>query len=157
MTSSSAYLDGLKMLARRELSEQQVRQRLARRSHDRDAVDQAVARLKEERAIDDARTAGAIARTETSIKRRGKFRVQRKIESAGIASATAKQAVDEVFATIDDRALIEAALARRLRGRDLVKDEVEFARLYRYLIGQGFEADRVVRILESHRSRSMHQ
>ena len=48
-----AYLDGLKMLARRELSEAQVRQRLVRRSHEADAIDEAIARLKDARAIDD--------------------------------------------------------------------------------------------------------
>ena len=151
MPSSTAYLDGLKMLARRELSEQQVRQRLVRRNHDGDAIDEAVNRLKQERAIDDARTAGAIARTETSIKRRGRFRIQRKIESAGIPSATAKHAVDEVFSAIDPAALIEAALEKRLRGRTRIKDEAEFSRLYRYLIGQGFEADQVMKALGARR------
>ena len=34
----SAYVDGLKMLARRELSELQVRQRLARKGHQPDAI-----------------------------------------------------------------------------------------------------------------------
>jgi SOS response regulatory protein OraA/RecX len=51
----SAYLDGLKMLGRRELSEQQVRQRLARKAHTRDEIDEAVARLRDERAINDQR------------------------------------------------------------------------------------------------------
>jgi regulatory protein len=141
------------MLARRELSERQVRQRLARRLHDADDIEDAVARLKEERAIDDARTAGAIARTETVVKRRGRFRVQRKIESAGISSAAARRAVDEVFGAIDDDQLIEAALARRLRGSARIKDDSEFARLYRFLIGQGFEADRVMKVLTARRSR----
>ena len=71
------YLDALKMLARRELSEAQVRQRLARRGHDPESIDAAVARLKGERAIDDARVAEAIARTETAAKRRGRLRVSR--------------------------------------------------------------------------------
>ncbi len=38
----SAYLEGLKMLARRELSEMQVRQRLARKGHEPQAIDEAV-------------------------------------------------------------------------------------------------------------------
>ena len=80
---SQTYLAALKLLARRELSEAQVRQRLARRGHDPDAIEEAVARLKEERAIDDARVAEAIARTETSVKRRGIVRVRRQIENAG--------------------------------------------------------------------------
>ncbi|HXI27531.1 MAG TPA: RecX family transcriptional regulator, partial [Vicinamibacterales bacterium] len=102
----SAYLDGVKMLARRELSELQVRQRLARKGHEREAIDEAVARLRDERAIDDARVAEAIARTETSVRRRGKLRVRMQIQRAGISNATAKQAVDQVFEAIDDDALL---------------------------------------------------
>jgi regulatory protein len=148
---SSAYVDGLKLLARRELSEMQVRQRLARKGHDRDAVDAAVARLREERAIDDGRVAEAIARTETSVRRRGKLRVRLQIERAGIAKNTAKQAVEEVFLSIDDEGLLEASLRKRLRGRDTIADDREFERLYRYLVRQGFESERVLAALNARR------
>jgi len=135
------------MLARRELSEAQVRQRLGRREHDPDVIDEAIARLREERAIDDRRVAEAIARTETSLRKRGKLRVKRKIQSAGISSSVAKQAIDETFAEVDADALLEAALARRLRHGKAIADDREFNRLYRYLIGQGFESDKVVTAL----------
>lgn len=135
------------MLARRELSEAQVRQRLAAREHDADAIDAAVARLSAERAIDDERVAGAIARTESSIRRRGKLRVRREIERAGIAAPVARRAVDEAFGALDPDAHIESALARRLHG-DHIKDPSEFRRLYRFLIGQGFEADQVLATLK---------
>jgi regulatory protein len=147
--SQRAYVDGLRMLARRELSESQVRQRLARKEHDEADIDEAVTRLLAERAIDDVRTAEAIARTETSIRGRGKLRVKRKIESAGIAAATAKHAVDEIFGDLDPEALLDAALAKRLRGDGMIKDDREFNRLYRYLVGQGFEPDRVLALLKS--------
>ena len=147
----NAYIDGLKMLARRELSEKQVRERLVRKGHDNDAVDDAIARLREERALDDARVAGAIARTETSIRRRGKLRVQLQIQRAGIDKAIAKRAVDEAFDAIDDEALIEASLNKRLRGRDTIADDREFQRLYRYLAGQGFENDRIMKLLSARR------
>jgi regulatory protein len=147
----SAYVDGLKMLARRELSEAQVRQRLARKQHDADAIDAAIERLRAERAIDDARVAEAIARTETSIRRRGKLRVRMQIERAGIGKAIARQAIDAVFDSLDDDALIEAALQKRLRGRDTIADDREFQRLYRYLAAQGFESDRILRLLNGRR------
>ena len=147
--SRAAYVDGLKLLARRELSEAEVRRRLERRGHDADAIDAAVARLLEEHAIDDRRVAEAIARTESSVRRRGRLRVQRRIESAGIAGAVARRAVDEVFADIDPDALLASSLAKRLGGRDEVAGEAEFRRLYRYLIGQGFEPDRVVNALRA--------
>src|SRR5947207_2390255 len=133
------------MLARRELSEAQVRQRLARRGHAEEAIDAAVSKLLEERAIDDARVAEAIARTQTAVRGRGRLRVKRQIESAGILGAVARRAVDEVFSAIDADALLEAALAKRLRGRSIADDR-EFQRLYRYLVGQGFEPDRVLQL-----------
>jgi regulatory protein len=145
----SAYVDGLKMLARRELSEMQVRQRLARQGHEPDAIEAAVTRLREERAIDDTRVAEAIARTETSIRGRGKLRVRLQIERAGIAKATAKRAIDDVFEAVDDDALLEASLARRLRGRETIADDRELQRLYRYLISQGFESDRILKALNA--------
>ncbi len=65
-----------------------------------------IARLKSERAIDDARVAEAIARTEVSIRRRGRLRVDRRIQSAGIAASTAKQAVDRIYGDLDADALL---------------------------------------------------
>jgi SOS response regulatory protein OraA/RecX len=61
--------------------------------------------------------------------------------------------MDEVLGALDDTALISAALARRLRGRETIKDDAEFARLYRYLLGQGFEADQVMKILVARSAR----
>jgi regulatory protein len=145
---NAAYLDGLKMLARRELSEHQVRQRLARKGHDPDLIDEAITRLRHERAIDDARVAAAIARTETAIKRRGRLRVRMHIERAGIDRTLAKAATDDVFDGIDDDALLEAALRKRLRDRNHIADQREFQRLYRFLTAQGFESDRILRLLK---------
>src|SRR4249920_3691585 len=148
---SSAYVDGLKMLGRRELSEQQVRQRLARKQYSQDDIDEAVARLRAERAINDQRVAEAIARMETGIRKRGKVRVRIQLERAGIAKETARMAIDGVFGALDDDALLQSSLQKRLRGRDSIVDDREFARLFRYLIGQGFESDRVMKALKAYR------
>ena len=148
---SSAYIDGLKMLGRREQSEQQVRQRLARKQYSQDDIDEAVARLRAERAINDQRVAEAIARMETGIRKRGKVRVRIQLERAGIAKETARMAIDGVFGALDDDALLQSSLQKRLRGRDSIADDREFARLFRYLIGQGFESDRVMKALKAYR------
>jgi regulatory protein len=150
LVPSRAYLDGLKLLARRELSEAQVRQRLARKGHNQDDIDGAVAQLRAERALDDERVAGAIARTETAVRGRGRARVQLQIERAGIARSVARQAVDGVFQDLDSGELLAAALEKRLRGRP-VADDRERQRLYRYLVGQGFEPDRVLALLDKRR------
>ena len=146
-----AYLSALRMLAARELSEAQVRQRLTRREYADDEIEAAIARLKASNSIDDARVAGALARTESSLRKRGRLRVKRRIEAAGIASAIAQRAVDETFADIDGDALLAAALDKRLRGRTDIADDREFQRLYRFLSTQGFESDRILTLLRSRR------
>ena len=146
-----AYLSALRMLAARELSEAQIRQRLARREYADDEIEAAVARLKAANSIDDTRVAGALARTEAGLRKRGRLRVKRRIEAAGIASAIAQRAVDETFADIDADALMAAALERRLRGRAEIADDREFQRLYRFLSSQGFESDRILALLRSRR------
>ena len=149
--ANPAYVDGLKMLARRDLSEARLRERLVRRGHQPELIDDAVSRLREERAIDDARVAEAIARTETSSRRRGKLRVRLQMERAGIDRRTARRVADDVFAGLDEDgghdSLMEASLARRLRHEQRIEDDREFQRLYRYLLRQGFEADRVLLLL----------
>ena len=63
--------------------------------------------------------------------------------SCGTASSIAQRASTEVFAQIDADELLGAALDRRLRGR-AIEGERERHRLYRYLVAQGFEPERVL-------------
>ena len=151
--SQDTYLVALRMLARRELSEAQVRQRLAKRGESRESIDEAVTRLKAERSIDDERVAGAIARSETSLRKRGRRRVQQQIEAAGISKAIAARAVDETFQDLDPDALLLASLAKRLRGRERIADDREFQRLFRYLSAQGFETDKILAHLRKYQPR----
>ena len=144
-----AYLTGLKMLARRELSESQVRARLARRQFDPDHIDTAIDRLRRERALDDRRVALACARTEARVRHRGRARVVRQVEALGIDRDIARHAVAEVFGELDESALLEQALDRRLRRGLTLDDEGDVRRVHRYLIAQGFDPSRVHALLRS--------
>jgi regulatory protein len=149
--ADSTYLEALRLLARRELSEAQLRQRLARRGHNPESIDTVIARLKADRSIDDTRVAEVIARSETGLRKRGPHRVRRRIETAGISAATAREVVDAAFRDIDYDTLMKAALEKRLRGRTTIEDDREFQRLYRFMIGQGFDSDRVMALLRARR------
>jgi len=151
--AENAYLTALRQLARRELSEAQIRQRLSRRGFLPDDIDTAIARLRADGSLDDARVATAIARSQLSLKKRGERRVRREIEAAGIASALAERAVAEVYGEVDADALLAAAIDRRLGTRRL-DDAREMARLSRYLVGQGFESDRAMAALRARRKRA---
>jgi len=144
-----AYLSGLKLLARRELSERQLRARLARRQFEPDHIEAAVERLRQERALDDRRVALACARIEAGVRGRGRGRVLRQIEALGIARDVARAAVNEVFGDIDEAALLEQALDRRLRRGIALDDEADVRRVHRYLISQGFDPSRVAAVVQS--------
>jgi regulatory protein len=151
---ADAYVTGLRLLARRELTEAQIRARLARKAFTPDDIDAAVARLLKDGAVDDARTALACARTEALVKRRGRVRVLRQVEALGIDRAIAKAAVAEVFADVDEDAAIANALERRLRTSSPAPlDRRELRRLHQYLLRQGYDASKVARAI---RERSGH-
>jgi regulatory protein len=132
-----AYVLALGWLARRELTEKQIRQRLARRAVEPDAIDEAVVRLKAERAIDDLRVAGAFARTAARLKGRGPMRLERDLQALGIERGAAKAAVKDILADTDEKTLARQALARRWRRADR-PEPADAARLYRALLRQGF-------------------
>ena len=132
-----AYALALGWLARRELTEKQVRQRLARRGVEAGAIDEAVGRLKASRALDDARVAGAFARTAVRLKGRGPLRLERDLHGLGVDRAAAKAAVRDVLAETDEKTLARQAAARRWRRADR-PEPADAARLYRALLRQGF-------------------
>ncbi|MEN3336416.1 MAG: regulatory protein [Acidobacteriota bacterium] len=135
---ASAYIDGLRLLGRRELSVSQLRARLLDREHSSDDVDAAIRHLLDTQALDDGRVARAFARTAAKVKGRGRLRVMRELHAMGIAKDVASEALAEVFGDLDERALIRQALQKKLRGRPRAADQAENARLYQYLMRQGF-------------------
>jgi len=140
-----AYTTALTLLAKRELSTAQLRTRLARRKFEDTDIEEAIARLSNDRTLDDRRVAVAAARLEGAIRRRGRRRVLQRVQQLGVSASVAKSAVDEVFEGIDEQALLEAALERKLKGADPRElDEKAKARIVRSLVGQGFDAGHIV-------------
>ena len=134
-----AFTVALTLLAQRELSEAQLRTRLTRRKIESGDIDEAIARLKADGTLDDRRVAVAAARLESAIRGRGRSRVIQRVRSLGIAADVAEDAVAEVFQEVDETALLDQALARRLKGRDPRDlDQKARARIVRALIAQGF-------------------
>jgi regulatory protein len=150
---ADAYVTALRLLARRELSEAQVRTRLARRQFEAGEIDAAVARLQGERALDDRRTALACARTEAQVKRRGRLRALRAVEALGIDRELARTAVAEAFRDVDEDAVIQQVLERRLRHGGSLDDPATLRRMQRYLLAQGFDAGTITVALRRHRDR----
>jgi regulatory protein len=134
----SAYTDALQLLARRELSEKQLRDRLIDRDHPADEINRVIQHLLDTKSLDDERVARAYARTAANVKGRGRLRVMRELSAIGIARDVATAALAEVFADVDERGLIAKALQKKMRGRSRITSAAEHARLYQFLMRQGF-------------------
>ena len=145
---ADAYLTALTMLSRRELSEAQVRTRLARKEFAADDIDAAVERLLQDGTLNDRRVALAAARLESAVRHRGRSRVIQKLRTLGIGNEIAESAVSEVFEEVDEGALLDRAFERRLRGqapKDL--DAKGRGRIVRGLAGQGFAIEAILKRL----------
>ena len=134
----SCYGDALKLLGRRDLSVADLRARLADRDHPAGEIEDAISRLQETGALNDARLARAYIRTASQVKGRGRLRIARELQQLGISREVATEALAEVFADTDERALIERAIQKKLRGAQKPKTVQERARLYQFLMRQGF-------------------
>ena len=137
----AAYFRALRWLTARELSEAQVRSRLAEKGYTDNAITPAVERLIQEHTIDDRRAATAVARTEARVRRHGPHRVMGKLIAMQIDRDLAKEVVRELFGEEDEGALLERTLETRLRGNaERLKDPRERRKILAYLIRQGFSA-----------------
>jgi regulatory protein len=140
-SAKSAYFRALRWLTARELSEAQVRARLAEKGYTDVAIVPAIERLIQDRTLDDRRAAMAVARTEARVRRHGPHRVMGKLMAMQIDRDLAKDIVRELFGEEDQASLVDQALERRLRGNtDRVKDPKERQKLMAFLLRQGFSA-----------------
>jgi regulatory protein len=137
----AAYFRALRWLTARELSEGQVRARLAEKGYNESAIKSALERLLNDRTLDDRRAATAVARTEARVRRHGPHRVMAKLTAMRFDRDLAKEIVRDLFGDEDEDALIDKALERRLRGKsDTLTDPRERQKLVAYLVRQGFSA-----------------
>jgi regulatory protein len=145
-----AYTLALSWLARRELTERQIRARLGRKDVEAGEIEAAVERLRREGALDDRRVAGAYVRTAVRLKGRGPLRLRRDLQTLGVSGAAAREAIDAALAETPEDALIDRALARRWPATGDV-DRAGLARIYRALLRQGFASDKVMAAIRRRR------
>ena len=133
------------MLACRELCTAQVKDRLHRKGFSDTQIEPVVRQLRREGALNDHRTAVAYAHSAAHVKMRGRRRAVRELQGFGISREQSEAAVAHVYGELDERVVLERALARRLQGR--VETRAEFHRLYHYLLRQGFDGHMVMTAL----------
>ena len=127
---------------RRAHSVHEMREYLARRAENPEAIAPIIQKLKEQQYLDDARYARDYARVHAQGRRQGKFRIARELRARGVPDRHIEAALDAVFSETDEAALVRARLKRKLQSiRNKPLDEKRLASLYRSLLRAGFSTD----------------
>ena len=150
------YAAALRALMRRAHSTFELRIYLERRALEPAAVRRVMARLKQEKLIDDARYALDFARSRASTRRQGGRRIAMELRKRGVPDRHIDAAIAQVFVDLDEAAMVRKVIERRTRsarGRfdqrpprgnsdgnfDRNLDRKKIASLYRTLLRAGFD------------------
>ena len=138
-SESELYAAALRALMRRAHSTFELRVYLERRAEEREAVRSVMARLKQEKLIDDARYALDFARARASGRRQGGRRIALELRKRGVPDRHIDEAIAQVFADLDEAAIVRKVIERRTRTARGPFDERKMASLYRTLLRAGFD------------------
>jgi regulatory protein len=143
------YAAAVNALARRAYSVFEMKQYLERRAKDSDEVGPVMARLREQRLLDDARYAFNFARFRARTRRQGRFRIQRELRARGVSDGHIEAAIEQTFRDADEALLARSVIERRLRALRGPLDQRKAASLYRVLLRSGFDTETIRRELRA--------
>jgi len=143
-SETELYTAALRALMRRAHSTFELRTYLERRAGQAAPVRRVLARLKQEKLLDDARYALDFARARASGRRQGGRRIALELRKRGVPDRHIEAAIAQVFADLDEAAMVRKVIERRTRAargpfdaRPL--DRKKMASLYRTLLRAGFD------------------
>jgi regulatory protein len=135
-----------KLLAAKPRSVAELRERLLEKSWtDEEAVDAALAKLKEYGYLDDERFAFGFASFRVRQKPVGRQRLSRDLQLKKVPRETADAALDLVYQETPEDELIDRAIDKRIRLRGRPTTRQETKSLFDHLLRQGFSGDLVYR------------
>ena len=139
----TVYDRALAMLAFRARSSAELARSLVRKGEPKQLVDRAVARLQEQRLLDDAAFAQSFTRARVLGARQSKRRVQQDLTRKGVARAVTDAAIATVFEEegVDQREVVEQAARKKLRSLAKLDPAVRRRRLYAFLARRGYDGD----------------
>ena len=135
----------VKLLAAKPRSIAELRARLLEKEWtNEEAVDAALARLKEYGYLNDERFAFGYASYKVKQKPVGRQRLARDLQMKKVDRQTSEQALELVFAETPETELIDRAIAKRIRLRGRPATRQETKSLFDHLLRLGFSYDLVI-------------
>ncbi len=145
------YASALRILKYRFNSAAELRRKLRAKGFTAEVIDEAIARLSNDRWVDDERFAAAYVRSRLQ-KRKGRVRIRSELIGAGVDAEIIRRVVAENVDTEEEQARAAALAAKRLP--ILLRryaPEVARNKLTAYLLNQGYDAALVRRIVQETR------
>ncbi len=145
-----AFDKGLAALAIRSRSERELQRTLAQKGHAPEHVAAAIERLLALGFLNDAEFARSFARSRAVGRGLSRRRIQAELARRGVASDLIAAAVADVMEDegVDERALVEAAAAKKMRSLAKYEPDVQRRRLYGFLARKGFSADLIREVVQ---------
>lgn len=136
--------NALRLLARREHSAQELRQKLLLREHPAELIDAAIRELAEQNLLSDARFAEAFVRSR-GTRGYGPQRIRAELRQRGVDPTVAE---DSLRSSEEDWQARALAQYRKRFGTQPPRDVAERSKRYRFLMNRGFTTDQVRRVLD---------
>jgi regulatory protein len=136
----SAYQRALRRLSRRDHSEQEIRRALAGKGHEDTEIDEAITRLRRERALDDAGFAARFARSRMEWAGLGRNRIRRDLGARGVARSTTEAALREAAGEVSEGEILEKVARRYWSLHATDEPARRLQKLWAFLLRRGFPA-----------------
>ncbi|HWY69620.1 MAG TPA: regulatory protein RecX [Terriglobales bacterium] len=110
------------------------------------AVEAVIAKLKEQKFLNDARYAASYSQYRQSNEKFGRRRVVTDLKIKGVHSEVIQQAVDAAYEDVNEEKLARQFLERKRRKKP--QNERESARIFRMLVRAGFSQGTIFKVLK---------
>ncbi len=137
------------MLARRAYSIAELRQTLERKFPANPAVGEAIARLRQLGYLDDQKFAEQYASQLARNRSLGRYRIRRELKAKRVNYRTIEPALARAFEEMDEREVLERALAKKLRTLRLPLTIRKLHSLCQSLLRRGFRTDDIIKVVRS--------
>ncbi|MGB9867223.1 MAG: regulatory protein RecX [Bacillota bacterium] len=139
--------DALRALSYRQLTGEELRQRLLRRGHPEAAVEECLTRLREIGYLDERQFARDFVESRSRVRPVGRRKLVAELESKGIPREVVQEEVDRALPEEREQELaIKLAMKKAVGCKEPDRGKL-CRRVYRFLVQRGFSGELAVRAL----------
>ncbi len=138
----------LRLLARRERSAGEIRQRLRLKGLS-DFADKTIDDLKAKDYLNDERFATLFTRDKINLKRWGPQRIRAELYAKSVSKAVIEKVIGAAFRDQDQTVMISELIAKKVKGKTAITDK-ERQRVWNFLIRRGYNSSDITRVLRNY-------